>query len=111
MSTQTAAVDIRVHRVQVVNRNEEYQCREDKTLLVGMERRGAHAIDIGCRGGGCGICKIRVLNGEYERKRMSRAHISEAEENSGYALACRIFPRSEMVIESDHYEPATKQTK
>ena len=111
MSKQTVASETVVHRVQVVNRNEEYQCREDKTLLVGMERRGAHAIDIGCRGGGCGVCKIRVLKGEYERKRMSRAHISEAEESSGYALACRIFPRSEMVIESDHYVPATKQTK
>lgn len=111
MSTQLTAPDVAVHRVQVVNRDEEYRCREDKTLLVGMERQGFLAIDVGCRGGGCGVCKILVLEGDYESKRMSRAHISKEEESAGYALACRIFPRSEMVIESDHYVPAQQQTK
>lgn len=111
MTTLQVAEAAKRYRISVINRGDQYLCPDDKTLLVGMERQGFHAIDVGCRGGGCGVCKIRVLSGEYERKRMSRAHISEEEEQAGYALACRIFPRSEMVIESDLYVPAQQQTK
>lgn len=88
------------HRIQVKNRDAEFHCPADKTLLVGMEQQRTTALDVGCRGGGCGVCKIRVLSGEYERKRMSRAHISEQEEQDGLALACRIFPRSDLCIEA-----------
>ncbi len=100
------AVKVTQHRVRVVNRGQEYLCRDDKTLLLGMELQNASAIEVGCRGGGCGMCKIRILEGDFESKRMSRAHVSAAEETEGYALACRIFPRSDMVIESDHFVPA-----
>lgn len=106
MSTHTVESEVKVHRIQVVNRNEEYLCRDDKSLLVGMELQNAHAIEVGCRGGGCGMCKIRILDGEFEKKRMSRAHVSEVEEAEGFALACRILPRGDMVIESDHFVSA-----
>lgn len=106
MSTHTVETDIKVHRIQVVNRDQEYLCRDDKTLLVGMEIQNAKTIDVGCRGGGCGLCKIRILEGDFESKRMSRAHVSETEESEGFALACRILPRGDMVIESDHFIPA-----
>ena len=91
------------HQVRVLNRDQSFECAEDQVLLVGMERHSAQAISVGCRGGGCGVCKIRILNGEYETKRMSKAHISAAESEQGYALACRVFPRSDLEIESDHY--------
>lgn len=92
-----------LYRIQIVNRDQEFVCTEDQALLIGMERRSASSINVGCRGGGCGVCKIRILNGDYESKRMSRAHISQAEEKQGFALACRVFPRGDMVVESDHY--------
>jgi len=92
------------YRVQVVNREAEFQARADKSLLVGMELASSQAIAVGCRGGGCGMCKIRVLAGEYDTKRMSRAHVSEQEQAEGFALACRVLPRSDMTIESDHFE-------
>lgn len=106
MSTHSEEINVRIHRIQVVNRNQEYLCRDDKTLLVGMELQNAKAIEVGCRGGGCGMCKIRILDGEYDKKRMSRAHVSEAEEVDGFALACRVLPRGDMVIESDHFVAA-----
>jgi len=92
-----------VHRITVVNRQASYSCGEDKSLLLGMEAQQVKAIRVGCRGGGCGMCKIRILSGEFEKKRMSRAHIGEYEEQQGYALACRILPRGDMQIESDHF--------
>ena len=92
-----------VHRITVVNRQATYRCREDKTLLMGMEAQQVQAIHVGCRGGGCGMCKIRILGGDFRKKRISRAHIQEYEEQQGYALACRILPRGDMLIESDHF--------
>ncbi len=53
----------------------------------------------GCHNGGCGVCKIQIHSGEYETKKMSRKHVTQEEEDSGIALACRVFPKSDMSIE------------
>jgi len=92
------------YRIQVINRAQEYRCEAGKNLLTGMESDNKQCINIGCRGGGCGVCKIRVIAGIYQQKRMSKAHISTEDKVQGFALACRIFPSGDMVIESDHNE-------
>jgi len=97
-------------RIRVINRDQEYSCEAGKSLLTGMESDYEHCINIGCRGGGCGVCKIRILEGMYQQKRMSKAHIKEQDIEQGFALACRIFPSGDMVIESDHQQaPAGTQ--
>ncbi|MDX2370511.1 MAG: 2Fe-2S iron-sulfur cluster binding domain-containing protein [Colwellia sp.] len=90
-----------LHRIEVVNRNQVFYCAEDQLLLIGMERQNINCINVGCRGGGCGVCKVRIITGDYETKCMSRAHISEAEEKQNYALACRVLPRGDLLIEYD----------
>jgi len=92
------------HRVEVVDTEQEFFCREDQHLLQGMQnfRLGVpmlRAIPVGCRGGGCGICRIQVLSGTYESLKMSRKHIPEADQARGMVLACRIYPRSDLRIE------------
>jgi hypothetical protein len=47
---------------------------------------------VGCRGGGCGVCRVRVLDGAYTTLRMSRQAHVEADEAAGVVLACRIVP-------------------
>jgi len=97
-------MDVSSHyRIEVRNRHSQFMASPGKTLLVAMELAASQAIAVGCRGGGCGMCKIRVLAGQYDSKRMSRAHISEQEQADGFALACRVLPRSDLVIESDHF--------
>lgn len=88
-----------LHRIEVVNRDQVFYCAEDQVLLIGMERQNINCINVGCRGGGCGVCKVRIITGDYETKCMSRAHISEAEEKQNYALACRVLPRGDLLIE------------
>lgn len=105
MATEASSPDATTYRISVVNRNQQYSCRPDDTLLAGMELKGARCIHVGCRSGGCGMCKIRILAGEFESKRMSRLHVTEAEAQQGFALSCRVLPRSDMVIESDHFRP------
>jgi hypothetical protein len=41
-----------------------------------------------------------VLSGEFFSKKMSKKHVSADELNQGMGLSCRIFPRSDMVIEA-----------
>lgn len=77
-----------------------FRCPSDEKLLLAMERQGVHAIPVGCRGGGCGICRIRVKQGRYRAAKMSRSRISAAEEAAGYALACRVYPLSDLVVEA-----------
>ncbi|MBP0048904.1 2Fe-2S iron-sulfur cluster binding domain-containing protein [Marinobacterium sp. AK62] len=78
-----------------------FRAKSDVSVLVAMERAGQHLIPVGCRGGGCGKCRIHVLQGEYFSKRMSRAWISPEQESAGTVLACRIFARGDLVIEPD----------
>lgn len=53
---------------------------------------------VGCKGGGCGKCKVKVTEGTYSSKKMSRAHITPRDEEQSIVLACRIFPRSDIAI-------------
>ena len=85
-------------RVTIEDTGEVYVCKETQHLLGGMVRLGKKGIPSGCHGGGCGVCKIEITNGDYDTKKMSRAHISAAEEVKGIVLACRVFPRSDIKL-------------
>ena len=92
------------HLVKVEGTGQQFACGEDQHLLQGMRsfRIGVpvlEAIPVGCRGGGCGICRIRILEGDYEAKKMSRKHIPERDQAQGVVLACRVYPRSELTVE------------
>lgn len=86
------------HIVCFVETGETLACTDDRSLLASMERLGRKGIPVGCRNGGCGVCKVRVLEGTCERRVMSRAHVSHDEEREGYALACRITPSSDLAV-------------
>ncbi|MBB1163198.1 2Fe-2S iron-sulfur cluster-binding protein [Aquariibacter albus] len=86
------------HAVRIVNTQEDYGCAASRTLLGGMEALGRRGIPAGCRGGGCGICKVRIETGTVRTDRMSRAHVSVDEEARGYVLACRAYPTSDVVL-------------
>lgn len=75
-----------------------YACDEQETVLAGMERLGRKGIPVGCRGGGCGVCKVRVTAGRYTARKMSRDCVSAEEEGQGFALACRIHPTSNLQV-------------
>ena len=86
------------HRIRIVGGG-EFICSEGERVLLAMERCGSSDIGVGCRGGGCGICRVRVVGGEYKTGKMSAAKISETERAAGFALACRVFPVSDLLIE------------
>lgn len=70
-----------------------------KLLLHAVAQRLKSPIKVGCKGGGCGVCKVKIVAGEYATKVMSKAHVSDAEAQQGYALACRVLPITDLTIE------------
>ncbi|WP_338472581.1 2Fe-2S iron-sulfur cluster-binding protein [Niallia sp. XMNu-256] len=56
-------------------------------------------IPTGCVRGGCGVCKVKVLSGEYNQE-LIRSHdaLSDEELAEGYALACCMTPDSDLEL-------------
>jgi ferredoxin len=95
-----------IHRITLEPAGLAFSCGAEENLLQALQRVGVApallaAIPVGCRGGGCGVCRIRVRSGQFRTGRMSRKHISEADEAAGTVLACRVFPESDLEIEVD----------
>lgn len=84
------------YAIHIENTSEAYACDDACTLLGGMEALARRGIPVGCRGGGCGVCKVRIESGSVRTEKMSRAHVSPEEEAQGYVLACRAYPKSDV---------------
>ena len=64
--------------------NESFMCNSEESLLAGMRRSGKGPVQCGCFNGGCGNCRVKILEGQYEKfHRMSKAHVSAEEETQG----------------------------
>jgi ferredoxin len=85
--------------IHIEDSGETYVCLPEQNLLKAMERLGRRGIPVGCRGGGCGVCKVRVLEGSYTARKMSREQVSEHEQQNNIGLACRMFPTSDMRLQ------------
>jgi len=90
---------VRTHRIRERVSGDVFQVLDGAPLLRSMELAGCRAIAVGCRGGGCGVCKVRILSGDFKCGRMSRQHIAEGELEQGFVLACRVIPQSDLEIE------------
>jgi ferredoxin len=86
------------YTVTIEETGESYRCSDQETLLNGMEKLGRRGIPVGCRGGGCGVCKVEVVSGSYTKRRMSREYVSEEDEANDRVLACRVRPSSDIVL-------------
>jgi ferredoxin len=71
---------------------------EDETILEGLYRHG-YAYRIGCRRGGCAICKVDLLDGEVAYNRpVADSVLTEEEKANGCCLTCRAVPTSDITI-------------
>jgi ferredoxin len=70
----------------------------DETLLRALGRAGLR-YRVGCKRGGCGICKVQLLLGEvrYERP-IAASVLSDDERVEGISLSCRAVPLTNVVI-------------
>ncbi|GAB3100347.1 2Fe-2S iron-sulfur cluster binding domain-containing protein [Aestuariicella hydrocarbonica] len=80
----------------------EFSCEENDTILEAAFKAGV-ALRHGCKHGGCGACKVKVLDGCVEHNDHATA-ISEAEIDEDIALLCCSLPEEDVVIElNDDY--------
>ncbi|MCG2579414.1 MAG: 2Fe-2S iron-sulfur cluster-binding protein [Marinobacter sp.] len=86
---------------QVFNQTtgDRFSCQDDQSVLKAMEQTGLKCVPVGCRGGGCGYCKIKVVEGEFECGKMSKAHVPSEAIEKGEVLACRLYPLTDLTIE------------
>jgi len=96
-------------QVRILGEDAPIQCRAEQKLLFAIEEQvplpRPRPVRVGCRKGGCGACRIKVNAGAYVTAKMSRDHVTEAEEQEGYALACRLTPQSDLEIEAAFLGP------
>lgn len=87
----------------------EYNSAPDQTPLQAA-RNEFIPFPVGCRRGGCGMCKVKVLNGEYEQELVrSKEALSDEELENGFALGCCMTLKSDLDLISiedyENYEP------
>jgi ferredoxin len=84
--------------IHIRDSSESFSCNGNKSILGGMEALRRKGIPVGCRSGGCGVCKIRIEKGTVRRGPTSRDHVSLEEEADGVALACRCYPQADLEL-------------
>jgi CDP-4-dehydro-6-deoxyglucose reductase len=84
--------------VTVSPTGEQVAMRPGETILEGLYRSG-YAYRIGCRRGGCAICKIDLLDGEVTYNRpVADTVLTEEEKAAGTCLSCRAVPEGSITV-------------
>ena len=82
---------------QVTIKNETFPCQMNDSVLSAARKKLVN-IPSGCANGGCGMCKIKVIKGEYEIHTYSKDALNDEERQAGYILACKTFPLSDLIL-------------
>lgn len=84
--------------IRIAGTDLEAECLPGETMLTALHR-ASHAMRTGCRRGGCGICRIDVLDGTFEYTHpVAESVVSTEERGRGVCLTCRAVPTSDMVV-------------
>ena len=87
------------YSVNVQGTDTVFECDEDVPVLNAMILNRKGPVKHGCCGGGCGVCKAKVVSGDYSAfKPMSAAHVDEADKKAGFVLLCCVKPLSDLVL-------------
>ena len=71
---------------------------DDETILEGLYRNG-YAFRIGCRRGGCAICKVDLRHGEVVYNRaVADTVLTDDERAEGTCLTCRAVAVTDVTI-------------
>jgi CDP-4-dehydro-6-deoxyglucose reductase len=82
----------------VVPNDVSIDVKADETILDALYRHG-YAYRIGCKRGGCAICKVDLLEGEVTYNRpVAEKVLTDEEKAEGICLSCRAVPTTDIVI-------------
>jgi NAD(P)H-flavin reductase/ferredoxin len=84
-------------QVKVVPFDRIFPCGDNHSILKAALTHG-HFLRYGCKHGGCGTCKVVLIDGDVEDSGSSYA-LASAERSQGWILACSSRPLSDCVID------------
>ena len=87
-----------MHEVSILPDGLKIVAGEDETVLAALSRAGLR-YRVGCKRGGCGICKVHLVLGEvrYERP-ISESVLNDDDRIQGICLSCRAVPITNIAI-------------
>ncbi len=84
-------------RVTVQPFDHTYECDDTETLLEGALRNDLY-VRYGCKHGGCGTCKARLVDGEVDETRSTFA-LSRVDRDEGWILMCSSVPVDDCLVD------------
>src|SRR5690606_29926103 len=84
------------HRVLWLQSQQQFDVADGETILAAASRQGVE-LPHECTFGGCGTCRIQVLQGRVDYEELPLA-LSEEEHAQGQGLACQARALSDLVI-------------
>ena len=87
------------YNVTLVPSGREFQVEDGEAVLSAALRQGI-GLPYGCKNGGCGSCKAKLVEGAVEHGAHSSSALSKDEETRGFALLCCAHAKSDLVVES-----------
>ncbi|MEM5275622.1 2Fe-2S iron-sulfur cluster-binding protein [Cupriavidus taiwanensis] len=92
------------YRIQIAETQQVFFVERGETLLQAAQRASI-ALPHDCQLGGCGTCRIRLLDGQvrYDEEPFGLAPDEAA---AGYALACQAQPQADLVISTAREDEA-----
>lgn len=85
-------------RIRVADTSLDFACSEDQAVLSAMSAAGEKCVTVGCRSGGCGVCRVQVIDGEFGTGLMSQAEVCAGDRAKGIVLACQLMPHTDLTI-------------
>jgi CDP-4-dehydro-6-deoxyglucose reductase, E3 len=86
------------YTITLLPMGEVLPCSSGETVLNAILHSGARVF-FGCTGGGCGVCKMRLIAGHLDYGRYSAAVLSEEEKREGFFLSCQAMPVSDLTVQ------------
>jgi ferredoxin len=78
--------------------SESFLCPETMSIIEAAKVQNAK-VPYGCIGGGCGICKMKVVEGQYKLDQEAKNALTEEEQKNGYVFLCKTYPLSDIQLE------------
>jgi NAD(P)H-flavin reductase/ferredoxin len=86
-----------VYDIKVEPFGHTFDCAEDETILAAALRNQLY-LRYGCKHGGCGTCKVAMVDGDVDLT-VSTYALSPGERDSGTILVCQSYPVDDCVID------------
>lgn len=88
-----------VHIVRLHPGGERFEVLDNESVLAAGLRAGLH-LPHSCRGGSCGACEARVLEGDLHYPNGQPPGLTAMDLEAGLALLCQARARSDLVLEA-----------